>query len=77
MANSAYRFSLASDSVAGMAKILQTLESKEHALKAGELAVYVQFGLQARPVRIVRPLKLLYKGAYKNACKSLPVTLSI
>ena len=38
MANSAYRFSLASDSVAGMAKILETLESKEHALKAGELA---------------------------------------
>ncbi len=38
MANSTYRFSLASDSVAGMAKILQTLESKEHALKAGELA---------------------------------------
>jgi excisionase family DNA binding protein len=38
MANSAYRFSLASDGVAGMAKILQTLESKEHALKAGELA---------------------------------------
>jgi excisionase family DNA binding protein len=38
MANSAYRFSLASDSIAGMAKILQTLEAKEHALKAGELA---------------------------------------
>jgi len=38
MANSAYRFSPASDSVAGMAKILQTLEAKEHALKAGELA---------------------------------------
>lgn len=38
MANSTYRFSLASDSVAGMAKILQTLEAKEHALKAGELA---------------------------------------
>lgn len=38
MANTAYRFSRASDGVAGMAKILQTLESKEHALKAGELA---------------------------------------
>src|ERR1700728_1404268 len=38
MANSAYRFSLASASVAGMAKILQTLECKEQALKAGELA---------------------------------------
>src|ERR1700685_2722979 len=38
MANSAYRFGLASDSVTGMAKILQTLESKENALKAGELA---------------------------------------
>ena len=38
MANSTYRFSLASDSVAGMGRILQTLESKEHALKAGELA---------------------------------------
>jgi excisionase family DNA binding protein len=37
MANSAYRFGLASDSVTGMAKILQTLESKEHALKASEL----------------------------------------
>jgi hypothetical protein len=38
MANSAYRFSLASDSVAGMANIQQTLECKEQALKAGELA---------------------------------------
>src|SRR5258708_39225483 len=38
MANSDYRFSLANDSVAGMAKILQTLESKEYALKAAELA---------------------------------------
>ena len=38
MANSAYRFGLASDSVSGMAKILQTLEAKEHALKAGEVA---------------------------------------
>ena len=42
MANSAYRFSLASYIVAGMAKILQTLESKEHALKAGELAKIAQ-----------------------------------
>jgi excisionase family DNA binding protein len=38
MANSAYRFSLASESVTGMAKILQILESKDGALKAGELA---------------------------------------
>jgi excisionase family DNA binding protein len=38
MANSSYRFGLASNNVAGVAKILQTLESKDHALKAGELA---------------------------------------
>lgn len=38
MANSAYRFRLGQDSVSGAAKILQTLESKEHALKASELA---------------------------------------
>jgi excisionase family DNA binding protein len=38
MANAAYRFGLATDSVSGMARILQMLESKEHALKAGELA---------------------------------------
>jgi excisionase family DNA binding protein len=38
MANSAYRFDLASNSVSGVANILQTLESKDHALKAGELA---------------------------------------
>ena len=45
----------------------------------------VQFGVQARPVRIVRSLELTLragvgedsdaKGAYKNAYKSLPVTL--
>ena len=29
MANAAYRFGLASDNVTGMARILQTLESKE------------------------------------------------
>jgi len=38
MANAAYRFSLASNNVSGMARIVQTLESKEHALKAAELA---------------------------------------
>jgi hypothetical protein len=45
----------------------------------------VQFGVQARPVRIVHPLELTLragvgedsdaKGGYKNAYKSLPVTL--
>jgi len=38
MANAAYRFSLGSGNIAGIAKILQMLESKEHALKASELA---------------------------------------
>jgi excisionase family DNA binding protein len=38
MANSAYRFNLAGESVSGRTKILQTLESKEHALKARDLA---------------------------------------
>ena len=47
----------------------------------------VQFGVQARPVRIVRSLELTLragvgedsdaKGAYKNAYKSLPVMLSV
>ena len=49
--------------------------------------IHVRFGLQARPVRIVHRLELALrasvgddsdaKRAYKNAYKSLPVTLSI
>jgi excisionase family DNA binding protein len=38
MASSGYRFGLANDSLSGMSKVLQALESKEQALKAGELA---------------------------------------
>jgi excisionase family DNA binding protein len=38
MAGSEYRFSLLGDSVSGVTKVIQTLESRECALKAGELA---------------------------------------
>lgn len=38
MANSAYRFTVANYPGSGMARVLQTVESKECALKAGELA---------------------------------------
>jgi excisionase family DNA binding protein len=38
MANSANRFALANDTLPGTARVLQMLETKEHALRAGELA---------------------------------------
>lgn len=38
MAGSEYRFSLSGNSVSGVTKVIQTLESKECALKASELA---------------------------------------
>src|SRR5580698_3257532 len=66
MANSAYRFSLASDSVTGMAKILQTLESKEHALKAGELAKLLGVTRQH-----------IYKMAAANAIPSFRVGTAV
>jgi excisionase family DNA binding protein len=66
MANSAYRFGLASNSVSGTAKILQTLESKDHALKAGELAKL--FGVTRQHI---------YKLAAANAIPSFRIGTAV
>jgi excisionase family DNA binding protein len=58
--------SMASDSVAGMAKILQTLESKEHALKGGELA---------KLLRVTR--QHIYKMAAASAIPSFRIGAAV
>ncbi len=66
MANSACRFSLGSGNIAGMAKILQMLESKEHALKASELAKLLGVTRQH-----------IYKMAAANAIPSFRVGTAV
>jgi excisionase family DNA binding protein len=66
MANSAYRFDLANNGVSGMAKILQTLESKDHALRAGELAKLLGVTRQH-----------IYKMAAANAIPSFRVGAAV
>jgi len=66
MANSAYRFDVASNGVSGMAKILQTLEAKDHALKAGELAKLLGVTRQH-----------IYKMAAANAIPSFRVGTAV
>ena len=66
MASSSHRFTPLNDGISGMAKILQTLDAKEHALKAVELA---------KLLRVTR--QHIYKLAAEGAIPSFRIGAAV